>query len=110
MMKSLQKFVLLFNLSITIIACQNKKQQTETISTDTVKNQTQVFQHADSSIVDPIFPSTGNATEDFVPANYKMDLEATGDLNNDGLKDAVIVLINMRYHRCSPYIDTLETR
>ncbi|WP_412467943.1 hypothetical protein [Pedobacter sp. KLB.chiD] len=96
MMKSLQKFVLLFNLSITIIACQNKKQQAETIFTDTVKNQTEVFQHADSSIVAPIFPGTGNTTQDFVPANYKMDLEATGDLNNDGLKDAVIVLINTR--------------
>jgi hypothetical protein len=94
MMKPFQKFVLLFNISLTIIACQNKKQQAEKIAVDTVKNQSEVSQQADSTSVNSLFPGTGNAINDFIPANYKIDLEATGDLNNDGLKDAVIVLID----------------
>ncbi|WP_145855829.1 hypothetical protein [Pedobacter suwonensis] len=96
MIKPLQKFVLFFNISLTIIACQNKKQQAEKMVADTVKNQPELSQQADSTSADPFFPGTGNTINDFVPANYKIDLEATGDLNNDGLKDAVIVLISQQ--------------
>lgn len=96
MIKSLQKFALLSYISMSIMACQNKKQQAEKIAADTVENQTDVAAQIQSTNTDPSFPSTGNAITDFVPANYKTDLEATGDLNDDGEKDAVIVLINTR--------------
>ncbi|WP_293788817.1 hypothetical protein [uncultured Pedobacter sp.] len=94
MIKPLQKLVLFFNISLTIIACQNKKRQTEKMFVDTVKIQREVAQQTDSKSAGSVFPGTGNAVEDFVPANYKIDLEATGDLNNDGQNDVVIVLIN----------------
>ena len=96
MMKSLQKFILFFGITLTISACQNKQKKQETLAVDTLVHQTQVPQQVQPTNSDPVFPGTGNTITDFVPANYKMDLEATGDLNNDGEKDAVIVLINTR--------------
>ncbi len=96
MMKSLQKLTLFFGIMLTITACQNKESRKNTLPLDTVVHQTEVSQQVQPTNSDPVFPGTGNTIKDFVPANYRMDLEATGDLNNDGLKDAVIVLINIR--------------
>ncbi|MEH3114602.1 hypothetical protein [Pedobacter terrae] len=94
MIKSLQKLTLFFGITLTITACQNKESRKKALPVDTAVHQTEVSQQIQSTNADPAFPDTGNTIKDFVPANYKMDLEATGDLNNDGLKDAVIVLIN----------------
>lgn len=96
MIKSLQKLTLFFGITLTITACKNNESRKKTLPVDTVVHQTEVSQQVHPTNSDPVFPGTGNTIKDFVPANYKMDLEAIGDLNNDGVKDAVIVLINTK--------------
>jgi len=43
---------------------------------------------------EPIFPAFAKTVKDFIPEHYDIDLEADGDLNHDGLKDQVMILIN----------------
>lgn len=60
----------------------------KTIDSTVVENE---FNNDDNS--EPTFPISGKTINDFVPKNYKIDLEADGDLNQDGLKDHVIFVI-----------------
>ena len=58
---------------------------------DTVKQQSEA--HISRDMKDPDFPILGNDVKDFIPENQKIDLETEGDLNLDGLRDKVIILI-----------------
>jgi len=40
----------------------------------------------------PALPKTGKAPGDFVPRGWKLEIEQKGDLNGDGINDAVLVL------------------
>ncbi len=40
----------------------------------------------------PVFPESGGRLEAFVPAGWKIIAQADGDLNKDGIPDAVLVL------------------
>lgn len=43
------------------------------------------------AFVKPFFPESGISIENFVPLNWEINEKATGDLNNDGIKDFVVL-------------------
>lgn len=45
---------------------------------------------------EPDFLTSSNKIEDLIPQYFDIDMEASGDLNHDGLEDKVLVLINTR--------------
>ena len=85
----------------SICACRNeKKQQTiETVSVVKTKVDTvSVNTKPDTKLKypEPDFPTSGNKIEELIPQYFDIDMEASGDLNHDGLEDKVLVLINTR--------------
>lgn len=78
---------------IAISACQNEEKKTTTTQTDAVALAPDTANANDPETPLPAFPTTANKVEDLIPKNYDIDLEADGDLNNDGVADKVIVLI-----------------
>jgi|SRR5690554_2082747 len=101
-------FIPLFLLSIFLLqSCGNetKEKATETPKRTTKiaekenieeDNYTEMNDEPDED--DFVYPETGNKASDFMPKmaiyDYEIQYETMGDLNNDGLKDIVIVLRN----------------
>lgn len=78
---------------VAISACRNEEKQAETKLGDTVAIAQDTVSTDELETPLPEFPTTANKVEDLIPKNYDIDLEADGDLNNDGVVDKVIVLI-----------------
>jgi len=82
-------------------ACRNeKKRQTpNTVSVvkteiDTVTGNAEPTSNLPNA--EPDFPASANKIEDLIPQYFDIDMEASGDLNGDGLEDNVLVLIDTR--------------
>lgn len=96
--------LLAFALILTMLSCKNsKKQETEAVkkSVATPVEQgvtTQVEMQPSEKLPLPLpeFPTMAYKIEHLIPQHYEIDLEASGDLNYDGVADKVIVLINER--------------
>lgn len=91
----------LFLFSIQSCEKKNKKSVSNVIVTDSLSQnspeescgeETEEQNLPDEA--DAVYPETGKKTSDFLPkiGIYEIQYEAKGDLNNDGLADAVIVL------------------
>lgn len=88
-------------LGITLVAlnaCQyDKKQETnDTFSVVETKVDTLNVNAEHKTKPEPDFPKSGNKIEDLIPQYFDTDMEASGDLNHDGLEDRVLVLVNTR--------------
>ncbi|RZL34510.1 MAG: hypothetical protein EOO96_09535 [Pedobacter sp.] len=79
---------------VAISACRNEERQVETKLADTVAIAQDTVSTDELETPLPAFPTMANKVEELIPKNYDIDLEADGDLNNDGIADKVIVLIN----------------
>jgi len=55
-------------------------------------------------------PQTAAATAKFVPAGYSLTKEISGDLNNDGAADRVLIIKNMNFDCGSYYDDNYSCR
>ncbi|WP_231426901.1 hypothetical protein [Pedobacter sp. Leaf250] len=101
-MKASIKIASIFALIFCLFsACRNEEKQQNTVTIPAVST------HVDTAGVkaepkarlenpQPDFPTSGNKIEDLIPQYFEVDLEASGDLNHDGLEDKVLVLINTR--------------
>lgn len=87
---------LLFSCKKEKKTTNNKKGIDTAIKTiaDTISKKSEADSSEDSQ--DHDFPAFGNTAKDFVPKDYKIDLEAEGDLNRDGMKDDVIILMKTK--------------
>lgn len=93
MIKYFRYSLFILTAIIAISACQNEEKKTTTTQTDTVAIAQDTVSTDELETPLPAFPTTANKVEDLIPKNYDIDLEAEGDLNNDGVVDKVIVLI-----------------
>mgnify|MGYP003582815982 CR=1 FL=1 len=97
-MKSLKYTLFLLATWVTFFSCRNKNvQQTEEVA-DTTAEAVETVAQTETIVPykEPIFPASGKKASDFVPANYHIDMETEADLNQDGLTDMVLVLINTK--------------
>lgn len=94
MKSSKRSIVIVLLVCIAFVACRNKQKQTEQTPVDTVTiaADTSNINEIDEAL--PDFPKVADKVENLIPKGYKIDLEADGDLNNDGSEDKVIVLLN----------------
>lgn len=83
--------LILFTI-VAFSACRNEEKPKEKpIDTVVLKPDTVNTNKLETPL--PSFPNMAYKVEQLVPQNYEIDLEADGDLNNDGVEDKVIVLI-----------------
>lgn len=91
---------ILFTLATLMIffACQNKNEQKTEEVLDTIAHPSETVAQTETvaHFTEPIFPASGKKASDFVPANYEIDMETEADLNQDGLGDVALVLINTK--------------
>jgi hypothetical protein len=86
---------------ICMVGCKNKSEDITVVKTNK-KNITSEVTSAskDKNIVEnadsPKFPETGKSIEDFVLLPYEIKMQAEGFLNDDKLKDIVIILQNTK--------------
>ncbi|MBC6110223.1 hypothetical protein ACFOG5_15755 [Pedobacter fastidiosus] len=87
------------SITATFLACTNReKPMVKSEKQDTIAI-AKVVDSTTSNVSDNVepgevsFPLSGKNAKSFVPKNYAIDLEAEGDLNHDGRKDKVLVLI-----------------
>ena len=92
MKKHILNALILLTIGI-VSACRNEEKQTTTKLADTVALAPDTVNTNELETALPAFQKTANKIEDLIPKNYDIDLEADGDLNNDGLADKVIVLL-----------------
>ncbi|RZK53533.1 MAG: hypothetical protein EOO87_12675 [Pedobacter sp.] len=79
-------------ISVAFSACRNEEKPKEKpVDTVVLKPDTLNTNKLETPL--PIFPTMANKIENLIPKDYEIDLEADGDLNNDGVADKVIVLI-----------------
>lgn len=94
--------IVFLSLMLFFFSChKDKKETVNSSASDTItKAKTEVPaqspEQTTSEIDEPIFPMTGKTVNDFIPKNYKIDMDAEGDLNHDGLKDEVIILMKTK--------------
>lgn len=77
------------NKSDEITVVQTKKKNITSGATSALKDKN-IVENTDS----PKFPETGKSIEDFVLSPYEIKMQAEGFLNDDKLKDIVIILQN----------------
>jgi len=88
----LMKYTLFLGLPLLLYSCRhtNTTEQSTAKSFDTVTAAPVV-----ATVTDPAdfkFPASGETLQAFVPPGYFIQYEAAGDLNEDGLPDAAMVL------------------
>lgn len=81
---------------VSCSACQNEAKQTTTTPADTVALPSDTITTNELELPLPPFPTMADKVENLIPKHHEIDLEANGDLNNDGVADKVIVLLNKR--------------
>ena len=92
-MKAPIKAILILGIGlVSFSACRNEEKPKEK-SVDTVVHQPETLNTYKLETPLPAFPNMAYKIENLIPKDYEIDLEADGDLNNDGLADKVIVLI-----------------
>lgn len=83
--------LILFTI-VSFSACRNEEKPKEK-PTDTIVHQPDTVNTNKLETPLPSFPNMAYKVEQLIPQNYEIDMEADGDLNNDGVADKVIVLI-----------------
>jgi hypothetical protein len=97
-MKTLKKIILIpilflaFMISCTKNEKTKTKQRTDSITVKNLSENTETGTTDDTSQPQSEFAKTGAEISDFVPKAYEIQYEAEGDLNQDGLSDAAVVL------------------
>jgi len=92
MKQSIQITGILAIILVSFSACRNEEKPKEK-PVDTVVLKTDTVNTNNLETPLPTFPTMANKIENLIPKDYEIDLEADGDLNNDGVADKVIVLI-----------------
>lgn len=97
-MKNLRSTLFTLAILVTFFACRNKNEQKaeEVVDTSAYAGETVVQPEVVAPYTEPVFPASGKKASDFVPANYDIDMETEADLNQDGLADVALVLINTK--------------
>lgn len=93
MIKHIRNSLFVISTVITISACRNEEKQTVQTLPDTVVHQSDSLNTNKLEVPLPAFPTMAHEIQDLIPQDYEIDLEADGDLNDDGVADKVIVLI-----------------
>ncbi|MDH6252810.1 hypothetical protein M2347_002537 [Chryseobacterium sp. H1D6B] len=97
-MKTLKKNIYFPILFLALIISCNKsgkteaEQKTDSITRKNLSENTENGTANDTSHAQSEFSKTGAKISDFVPKAYEIQYEAEGDLNQDGLSDAAVVL------------------
>lgn len=91
--------VLSLIICIMLQSCKKDEKQTKKIEADTLKavpsdtaSTGEYIEMNDEPDENVEYPEKGKTAKDFAPYPYEIQYEANGDLNSDGLSDAVIVL------------------
>ncbi|WAC42568.1 hypothetical protein [Pedobacter sp. SL55] len=96
MYKKLYQYLLPLTSVVAFAACQNGQKQTTAIADTVVVQQPEKPNMDQLETPLPAFPNMVYKVAQLIPQYYDIDLEAEGDLNNDGLADKALVLINTR--------------
>ena len=92
-MKAPIKVIIILGMGlVSFSACRNEEKPKEK-STDTIVHQPDTVNTNKLETPLPSFPNMAYKIAHLIPENYEIDMEADGDLNNDGVEDKVIVLI-----------------
>lgn len=92
MIKHFRYSALALAIFIAVIACQNSEKP-KAKPVDTVTHHPETINTNKLETPLPSFPNMAYKIEQLIPENYEIDMDADGDLNNDGVADKVIVLI-----------------
>ncbi|SOD18360.1 hypothetical protein [Pedobacter xixiisoli] len=93
MKASIKVFAILGMALVSLFSCRSEEKQTTTTLADTVALPPDTADTTELEVPLPPFPKMAYKIENLIPKDYEIDLEAAGDLNNDGVADKVIVLI-----------------
>ena len=101
----MKKIILSIILALVVLSCQNITKKENAIETSSAKNinnneYDETEDELDDDFLDVpdsevVYPKTGSKAEDFLPVSgiFEIQFETSGDLNNDGLNDIAIVLV-----------------
>lgn len=99
-MKLLLKFISLLFIVMMFSCKENKHNSVETAKNkkDTIKSVVKSINTKNEKVTinEDVYPKFGKQTSDFLIEKYSLLTESVGDLNQDGLQDAALVLQNKK--------------
>ena len=92
-MKAPIKVIVILGVAlVSFSACRNEE-KSKAKPADTIAHQPDTLNTNKLETPLPAFPNMAYKVENLIPKDYEIDLEADGDLSNDGVADKVIVLV-----------------
>jgi len=92
-MKAPIKVIVILGVALVLFSACRNEEKPKANPADTIAHQPDTLNTNKLETPLPAFPNIAYKVENLIPKDYEIDLEADGDLNNDGVADKVIVLI-----------------